>query len=149
MSTQEKDNYFVAIKVFIKKDEKLLILKDSFGDWDLPGGRIQSDEFEASLESILRRKIEEELGADASVTFGQMPVIFMRHERIEQSPGNPKVRIFALGYEGKLEKGNIALSSRHTEMLWVDLNSFQAEKYFSGGWLKGVKDYLAFNNKVI
>jgi len=143
MNNSEKDIYFVAVKVFVKKDGKLLILKDNFGDWDLPGGRIKSDEFDAPLESILRRKIAEELGENAIVNFGTMPVVFLRHERIEKSPGNPKVRIFALGYEGVLQKGDIDLSPRHTKMLWVEPNNFQPENYFTGGWLKGVKDYLA------
>ena len=43
MSTDQKDMYFVAVKVFLEKDNKLLILKDNFGDWDLPGGRIKKD----------------------------------------------------------------------------------------------------------
>ncbi|HLD71257.1 MAG TPA: NUDIX domain-containing protein [Candidatus Peribacteraceae bacterium] len=142
MAHQEKDTYFVAIKLFLKRDGKLLILKDNFGDWDLPGGRIKPDEFETSLESILRRKIKEELGTMAEITIGALPVVFMRHERVEQAPGNPTVRIFALGYEGKLTKGDVTLSPRHTEMLWVDPNNFQPEQYFSGGWLKGMKEYI-------
>lgn len=39
MPTSQKDTYFVAVKVFLERDNKLLILKDNFGDWDLPGGR--------------------------------------------------------------------------------------------------------------
>lgn len=143
MNNNEKDIYFVAVKVFLKKNGQLLILKDNFGDWDLPGGRIKADEFETSLEDILRRKIREELGEGVVVNFGKMPVVFLRHERIEQSPGNPKVKIFALGYEGIIEKGEVNLSPRHTEMLWVEPRNFQPEQYFTGGWLKGVKDYLA------
>ena len=57
MSTQEKDTYFVAVKVFLEQGGKLLILKDNFGDWDLPGGRIKKDEFSSPLEQILERKI--------------------------------------------------------------------------------------------
>lgn len=34
----QKDLYFVAVKVFLEKDGQLLILKDGFGEWDLPGG---------------------------------------------------------------------------------------------------------------
>ncbi len=146
MNNNGKNIYFVAVKLFLKKDGKLLIMRDNFGDWDLPGGRIKADEFETSLEDILQRKVREELGENTIVSLGKMPVVFLRHERIEQSPGSPKVRIFALGYEGILEKGEIKLSSRHPEMLWVEPNNFKPEKYFTGGWLKGVKDYLALNN---
>ena len=141
----EKDTYFVAVKVFLEKDGKLLILKDSFGDWDLPGGRIKPDEFEAPLEQIIKRKMSEELGSDIKYSVGK-PVVFMRHERVEQAPGNPTVRIFAVGYEAILESGDIKLYERHPESLWVDPNNFEPEKYFKGGWLKGVQEYLRIKN---
>src|SRR3989344_1927750 len=35
MIAEYKDTYFVAVKVFLEKDGKLLILRDNFGDWDL------------------------------------------------------------------------------------------------------------------
>jgi ADP-ribose pyrophosphatase YjhB (NUDIX family) len=141
LGSESKDTYFIAVKVFLKKDGKLLIMKDNFGDWDLPGGRIKKDEFETPLEKIIERKMFEELGDNVRYTIGK-PVVFMRHERVEQSPGNPAVRIFAIGYEGNLDSGEITLSKRHTEMLWADLDSFEPEKYFKGGWLKGMKEYL-------
>jgi ADP-ribose pyrophosphatase YjhB (NUDIX family) len=136
-----KDLYFVAVKVFMEKDGKLLIMKDSFGCWDLPGGRIKPDEFETPMEGIVDRKMKEELGGQIKYEIGK-PIVFMRHERVETAPGNPMVRIFAVGYEGKLKEGEIKLSSRHTEILWVDLKNFRPEDYFSGGWLKGVQEYL-------
>lgn len=146
MSTELKDTYFVAVKVFLEKDGKLLILKDNFGDWDLPGGRIKKDEFDVSLDQIIKRKISEELGNDIQYTVGK-PIVFMRHQRIEQSEVNPTVRIFAVGYEGILKGGEIKLSKRHSEMLWVGLNDFKPENYFKGGWLKGVHEYLDIRKK--
>jgi len=136
-----KDLYFVAVKVFMEKDGKLLIMKDNFGVWDLPGGRIKPDEFEAPMEDIVKRKMKEELGDSIEYEVGK-PAVFMRHERVEHAPGNPTVRIFAVGYEGKLLSGEIKLSPRHTEMLWVDLKDFKPEDYFKGGWLKGVQEYI-------
>lgn len=140
MTTDQKDPYFVAMKAFVEKDGKLLILKDNFGDWDLPGGRVKKDEFETPLEDVLKRKMTEELGADVTYTFDK-PSIFMRHERIEATKGSPTVRIFGLGYIVQLTGGDIHLSPRHTEMLWVDPTSFKPEDYFTGGWLKGVQEY--------
>lgn len=137
-----KDMYFVAVKIFLKKDGKLLILKDNFDCWDLPGGRIKPDEFETSMEDIVRRKMKEELGDGIEYEIGK-PVVFMRHERVEHTEGNPTVRIFAIGYEAKLLSGEIKLSPRHTEILWVDPTDFKPENYFTGGWLKGVEEYLA------
>ncbi len=140
MSVADKDSYFVAVKVFLEKDSKLLILKDNFGDWDLPGGRIKKNEFTTKLSDVLERKMRQEIGSEAMYTMGA-PTVFMRHERVEAAPGNPVVRIFAVGYKATLTSGNILLSPRHTEMQWVDINTFKPEKYFTGGWLKGVKEY--------
>ena len=96
MPSNEKDTYFVAVKVFLEKGGKLLIFKDNFGDWDLPGGRIKKDEFETPLPQIVARKMKEEIGENVSYSIGE-PIIFMRHERVEAVQGNPTVRIFALG----------------------------------------------------
>ncbi|MFA7286579.1 MAG: NUDIX domain-containing protein [Patescibacteria group bacterium] len=141
MPLDDKEQYYVAVKVFLKKDGRLLIMKDKFGDWDLPGGRIRKDEFSVPLQDVVERKMLEELGGDIRYTIGK-PVVFMRHERVEQVPGNPTVRIFAIGYEGTLESGEIVPSELHPEVLWVDPKSFRPEDYFTGGWLTGVKEYL-------
>ena len=136
-----KDVYFVAVKVFLESDGELLILEDGFGDWDLPGGRIKKDEFNVPLEQVVVRKMSEELGDSVKYTLGK-PVVHMRHERVESSPGNPTVRIFAVGYSATYEGGDIQLPSHHKQMLWVDLATFKPEEYFTGGWLKGVEEYL-------
>lgn len=146
MSTEEKDIYFIAVKVFLEKDGKLLILKDNFGDWDLPGGRIKKNEFNTPLDLIIKRKMSEELGNNIQYTIGK-PIIFMRHERVEQTKGNPTVRIFAIGYEGTLQGGSIKPSERHPEILWVDPKHFEPQKYFKGGWLRGVQEYLSIYNR--
>ena len=137
----EKDTYFVAVKVFLEKDGKFLILKDNFGDWDLPGGRIKKDEFETPLDAIIARKMSEELGDEIKYRVGK-PIVLMRHERVESASGNPTVRIFAVGYEGIFESGEIKLSERHSGMKWMDISNFKPEDYFKGGWLKGVQEFL-------
>jgi ADP-ribose pyrophosphatase YjhB (NUDIX family) len=136
-----KDMYFVAVKVFLRRRGKFLVLKDNFGDWDLPGGRIKPEEFDVPLEKIIERKMREELGPDIRYSLGK-PVVFMRHQRIEKAPGNPTVRIFAIAYEATLRSGDIQASDRHTEILWAHPKTFRPEDYFTGGWLKGVQEYL-------
>jgi ADP-ribose pyrophosphatase YjhB (NUDIX family) len=146
MSDNEKDRYFVAVKLLLKKDGQLLIMKDTFGDWDLPGGRLKENELATPLHDVLRRKIREELGEEVEVELAENPVVFFRHERIEGLSGE-KVRIFALGYEGQWQKGEIKMSWIHNEMKWVDPASFRPEEYFTGGWLKGMQEYLARPDK--
>lgn len=148
MDTSGKDLYFVAVKLFLRHGDNLLIMKDNFGDWDLPGGRIKPNEFETALHDVLQRKIKEELGNEVVINFSKMPVVFLRHERVEKTVGNPTVRIFALGYEGELKSGRILTSDRHVEIKWVDIVDFEPQHYFTGGWLKGVQEYLfEFRNK--
>ena len=138
----QKDTYFVAVKLFLEKDDKFFIFKDKFGAWDLPGGRIKKLEFETPLKEIIKRKMSEEVGTDLQYEVADQPEVLMRHERIEASPGNPTVRIFGVGYRAVWKSGEPKLSESHREMLWVDPTDFKPEDYFTGGWLKGVQEYL-------
>ncbi len=138
----QKDTYFVAVKLFLEKEGKLFIFKDKFGAWDLPGGRIKKHEFETPLKEVISRKMSEEVGSELQYEVEDRPEVLMRHERVEASPGNPTVRIFGIGYRAQWTSGEVKLSEGHTEMLWVDPATFKPEEYFTGGWLKGVQDYL-------
>ena len=137
----DKATYFVAVKIFLEHQGKFLVLKDNFGDWDIPGGRIKESEFNIMLEKIIVRKMKEELGDSIKYKI-EKPIVFMRHKRREAVPGNPEVRIFAIGYKARYLKGGIRLSGRHTEQLWISKKTFKPEKYFKGGWLAGVREYL-------
>lgn len=145
-----KDLYFVAVKVFLQDGAgRLLITKDIFGtDWDIIGGRLRENDFETPLEEVVKRKMAEELGEDVRYELGEQ-VLFMRHERDEilQSGEKEKRRIFAVGYKAKYLGGEIRLGKHHEKYEWVDLGTFIPEDYFTGGWLKGVKEFQAmFNN---
>lgn len=137
---EPKDVYFVAVKVLLRKDDNLLITHDIFGEWDIPGGRIKPNEFEKPLNDIVTRKMIEELGDDVTYSLGK-PVIFFRHERVEHTSKQP-VRIFAVGYEATYKGGNIKLGSNHDKYEWVDIKTLEPEDYFTGGWLKGIQEYL-------
>lgn len=143
MSLAEKETYFVAVKLFLEKDGQLFVCKDRFGHWDLPGGRIRKDEFGKPLTEVILRKVREELGDDVQCWIGR-PVVLMRHERHEaEEPGNPLIRIFAVGYEAALKSGTIKLPPLFTEGKWVDVRTYRPEEDFEGGWLAGVQEYLA------
>lgn len=137
----QKDPYFIAVKIFLELGNKFLILKDKFGDWDLPGGRIKKFEFEAAFPDIIARKMREEVGESVQYKVSLLPEILMRHERVEASPGNPTVHIFGLGYRAQLISGEVILQDSHTELLWVDKDTFKPENFFTGGWLSGVQEY--------
>ncbi len=138
--TRSKDLYFVAVKLFLRDDKRLLITHDIFGSWDLPGGRIKKDEFDSPLESVIERKMGEELGKEVRYELGQ-PQVFFRVERLEHNT-QKMVRIFAIGYAATYLGGEIRLGDHHDRMEWVDVDSFKPEDYFTGGWLAGVQEYL-------
>lgn len=137
----DKDLYFVAVKVFLEKEDTFLILKDGFGEWDLPGGRLKKDEFATPLEMVVERKMIEEVGSGVRFEL-QKPSIFMRHERTEVVSGSPVVRIFAIGYRAIYLGGAIELRSHHTDFRWVDVKNLSAADLFTGGWKVGVEEYL-------
>lgn len=142
MDQYDKDLYFVAVKLLIRNGQKLLITHDIYGSWDLPGGRIKKDEFKASLRSVIKRKINEELGSDFKYSYGD-PTVFFRVERNEHCLDNKTVRIFGIGYDAMYEGGEIKLGEHHDTYEWVDVHTFNPEDYFVDGWLEGVKEYLA------
>lgn len=137
---EPKDLYHIAVKLLLRKGDNLLITHDVFSEWDIPGGRIKPDEFEKPLEEVVKRKINEELGRDLQYKLGK-PVVFFRHERTEHTTKQP-VRIFAVGYDATYISGDIKLGDNHDKYEWVDVRTFNPEDYFSGGWLKGLQEYL-------
>lgn len=142
---QSKDTYFVAVKVFLEDGKgNLLITKDRFGDWDIPGGRLRENDFDVPLDQVIARKMVEELGSHVIYQLGK-PTVFMRHERNEllSSGEKQKRRIFALGYSATYKGGKIELGKNHERLEWVDLKNFNPKDFFTGGWLKGVEEYIS------
>lgn len=144
LSIMEKDLYFVAVKLFLEDSEgNLFIFRDKFSnsdDWDLPGGRLLPEEFNASFEKIIERKIREELGSKIKYNLVLEDPIIMRHARKENS-SNKEVHILALGYCAKYLGGEINIGKNHTEHMWMNIKNFNPKKYFKGGWLEGFIEY--------
>lgn len=140
MEINGKDVYFIAVKALLRDGDKLLITHDIFGSWDIPGGRIKKDEFEKPFESVLERKLLEELGGNIQYTIGE-PKVFFRVERLEKGI-DTKVRIFAIGYEVRYMGGEIQLGTNHDEYRWVNVNDFNPDELFADGWQTGLWDYL-------
>jgi ADP-ribose pyrophosphatase YjhB (NUDIX family) len=140
-----KDTYFVAVKVFLLDSEgNFLIIKDRFGDWDMPGGRLREQDFNVPLELVVERKMKEEIGGNVKYKLGG-PVVFMRHERDEilSSEHREKRRIFAVGYTAQYESGEVMLGKNHNEYEWVLIKTFKPKTRFTGGWLQGIRDFQA------
>lgn len=140
-ASMAKDNYLVAVKLLLRDGDQLLITHDIFSGWDIPGGRIRSDQFETPLEAVLSDKIEVELGADVRYQLGGIKETF-RVEREELRQTVEKVRIFAVGYEATYLGGDIHLGKNHDKYEWIDLRSVNLKDYAApGGWVEQLAEY--------
>lgn len=140
MARDEKDLYYVAVKLFLRDNNKLLITHDIYGKWDLPGGRLLKSEFSRPLEAVIERKVREELGDEVRYVLGE-PKAFFRVERREAGL-DKTVHIFGIGYEALYQGGEIKLWEHHDKLEWVEVSTFRPEQRFTSGWLEGVEEYL-------
>lgn len=140
--TASKENWFVAVKILLRRGDNLLVLRDTFGDGDIPGGRLRKDDFQTPLLEVLHRKVIEEIGPHIVYTIkNENPVCTFRHERFEVGSGETR-RIFALGFEAVYEGGPIETGDYIESHNWIDLRTTQLSDHLEGGWLKGVEEYV-------
>lgn len=146
--SKQRDFYHISLKAILKnKNGEVLILKADnngtfTGFYDLPGGRIDEDEFAAPLSEILKREIDEEIG-EAEISINEIPVSVGRHcIKKEHANSEKDIHVFYVFYEVQLETGNVSISEEHEGFEWIDLNKIELKKYFTSGILEGVKMYL-------
>ena len=61
----DKQNYHVTIKgLFFDQQGRVMLVKESSGEWDLPGGRLEHGE---DFHTALKRECQEEMGLDCRV----------------------------------------------------------------------------------
>ncbi len=144
-----RDFYHVSLKAILKnkKGEVLILKADSEGTfagfYDLPGGRIDEDEFSVPLPEILKREILEEIG-NVTVQINEIPVAVGRHLiKKEHAHSEKDIPVLYVFYEVNLKNDSeIFISEEHEGFQWVELRELELEKYFTSGILDGVKMYL-------
>lgn len=149
MNKTPRDFYQISLKLILKNDSGEVLLmkaqnKDTYaGFYDLPGGRINVDEFEVPLPDILRREVREEIG-DVGYDLNPRPVAVARH-LIPASISVHKrdVHVLYLLYEGLYKNGEVTVSREHTGFMWVDPRSVELERYLKSGNLEGMRMYLS------
>jgi len=110
---------FVALKAFIEREGKILVLRESgsyvdstqTGKYDVPGGRLQPGE---KFDEALRREVKEETGLD--VAFGTP---------FHMGEWRPVVRgeqwqIVATFVRCVSPAGDVALGEDHDAFEWID-----------------------------
>ncbi len=115
--------YQVALKLLLKKGNKILFLRDvPSGYWDLPGGRIDNVESEVPLEKILAREIKEELGGKVKYKLGHPAFQFRRKTKMKG------VYNLLTVYEAKHVAGDIKLSFEHSSYEWINPKVYKFKK---------------------
>lgn len=145
---KEKNFYQISLKLFLKNQKGgILALKavedGTFaGYYDLPGGRIDADEFHVPFVEILKREVVEEIGP-VIISIDPKPVSLGRHLILPQfNSAGKNIHVLYVFFEGNYRSGNISISAEHTDYAWLDLNKIDPKQYFTSGILEGVQMYL-------
>lgn len=136
----DKGLFNVAAKVLLRDGDRILLLHDIFGDWDLPGGRILPSEFGGDIQDVIIRKMREELGPDVSYDIKGMDTYFQVVRKEHDTKENS--RIFAIGFSACYLNGTIKLGAHHDEYRWVNLHDLTPADYFEHGWEIGLARYI-------
>lgn len=144
MTHDKRDWYQVSLKLILKNAKNAVLTLKTLhtgnfaGYYDLPGGRIDVDEFSASFEDILKREVKEEIG-DIDFRMQMIPVAAARASFMDS---NKDIRILYLFFEGEYIGGDIRVSNEHADYLWVNLNTIDPTTYFMPGIREGIGMYM-------
>lgn len=104
----------VGAKAIIVKDDKVLIVKNTKGLWEVPGGRIDKNE---SIEEALHRELREELPNIKAIVLDRIVDARRLHKDIK-----PDVSLVLVFYKvGADFDGEPKLSHEHTDYKWATM----------------------------
>lgn len=128
----------ITQKLFVMKENKLLVMKDhKSGAGDLPGGRMNQEEFFQDWMISLNREIEEEMGSDFKLNISKEPIFIHKHL---VNDGNHPCLVIA--YFAKYISGEILISDEHDFYKWVEIDSYKPEELFSEYMLEIINLFL-------
>ena len=117
----------VSQKVFFIKQNQVLVLRDrksKFGD--LPGGRMNQDEFFKNWIESLKREILEELGNKVVYKIYEEPIFV--HKHIVEEDNAP---CLIISYIGHFIEGELLLSDEHEYYKWVSIKNYNPKEIFT------------------
>lgn len=144
MTHDKRDWYQVSLKLILKNNKNEILALNALesenfaGYHDLPGGRIDVDEFSVSFEEILKREVREEIG-DIDFRMRLTPVAIARANFMTK---DKDVRILYLFFEGEYIDGNVTTSNEHAGHLWINFNTINPKTYFIPGIQEGIEMYM-------
>ncbi|EMJ58252.1 NUDIX domain protein [Leptospira interrogans serovar Valbuzzi str. Duyster] len=134
-----KHGFFqITQKLFLRKGDEFLILRDrKSGLGDLPGGRMNENEFFEDWSLSMQREIEEELGSQVQIRVSTKPLFIHKHKVNE---GNFPCIIIA--YHADYLGGDIILSDEHDYISWEKVQTYEPSPLFTEYMLDAVNLYL-------
>jgi 8-oxo-dGTP pyrophosphatase MutT (NUDIX family) len=113
---------FVAAKGWVSRDGQTLVLRDTNGTWDLPGGRINDTEFgRIPFALVLERELREEIGLAHAIKPNLVGISqWSPHRRPEKDLSESDIRIFVVHYTIDVPVGfQPVLSPEHQSYRWT------------------------------
>ena len=140
---KNKISYIGVKGIIVNSDGKVLITQEpnhfvGGGKWELPGGKIANGEENVSLEQILLREIEEELGSTFKVSIGGI-VDVMR--RPWNKPGASADQVMLVVFECPYVGGDIMLSEENIGFAWITAEELPQYEFIPG-YLSVLQKYL-------
>jgi 8-oxo-dGTP diphosphatase len=104
----------ITVKAILCKNNKILLVRDQKGKWELPGGRI---EFGENIDETLKRELAEELGLK-DFKIGDIVDIwsFLLHDH------GMDHQFIVLIYECFISRENFKLGGDYSFCNWFDIN---------------------------
>ena len=144
---QDPGQFQITLKLFLLREDQLLILEDRHDRvGDLPGGRINQNEFFDPFHRTLAREVREELGT-VKCSINPDPVFCFQH-----FVQKDQKQALGLAFVGAWVSGEITLSEEHSGMDWVDCKTFSPGSKFVAHMLAAVerfqKDWVQFRDSL-
>lgn len=143
--------FHVGLKLILENEKgEILALKMPLnssmpGYYDLPGGRINSEELENPYNKIIKREVWEEIGKKVKYHLIPNPVSIARHFYF-----SPKLKkkgsIFFVFFKSVYIGGSVEISSEHVNYKWLRLSNKTIPRYFMKGLREGLQNYLKWKN---
>ena len=123
----------ITTKAIIERNEKILLVKDPKGVWELPGGRIEHGE--RPKESLLR-ELHEELGWK-KITINELIDVWSFTSKIE----NRHNHFIILVYSCASNEKNIRKNNEYTKYKWTPIQEVK-KLHMRDGYKQSIAKYL-------
>jgi len=128
-----KERQKTTIKALFEKDRKILLVKDTKGVWELPGGRIEHNE---EPEQALRRELQEELGW-SKIDITNMVNSWSFSSEVDNIHYHFIVLVYACTSDEKIIKEN----EEYTEYSWIPIDKIK-DLNMRDGYKDSIQKYL-------